>query len=148
MDRFSYADLKFILFKISDFFYLKTFVASVFVALSWAFNGKTEILIVIYSLVVIDTITALWAVLKNQGWRGLSSRKSFRGAEKFIVYLVFLYVTRMIDKTLPLTLASPVMDAFLVVTEAVSILENFNKLGYPAPVLLINRLKAIIEKKS
>lgn len=148
LSRFSFYDLKIVLFKISDFFYLKTFVASVFMALSWAFNGKTEILIVIYSLVVIDTLTALWAVLRNDGWRGLSSRKSFRGAGKFIVYLVFLYVTRMIDKTLPIAIASPIMDAFLVMTEAVSILENFEKLGYPAPVLLINKLKAMLEKKS
>ena len=37
------------------------------------------------------------------------------------------------------------MDAFLVTTEAVSILENFAKMGYPTPTLLINKLKALFK---
>jgi toxin secretion/phage lysis holin len=134
--------------KILDHWQLKLIVAYIFTGISWAFDGKVEILYVVYSLIAIDTFTGVWAVIRLDGIKGISSKAFFRSPKKFLVYLIMMYVSRMVDRGLPVHIASPIMDAFLVTTEGVSILENFAKLGYPVPVFLISKLKALYEKKS
>jgi phage-related holin len=39
------------------------------------------------------------------------------------------------------------MDSFLVLTEAISILENISKLGFPVPTTLVKLLKTYYDKK-
>lgn len=141
-------NMKSILTKLFSQIEIKLILAQIFMFLSWSFDGKVQIIYTVYSLIAIDTVTGLWAVIKLEGLSGVSSRKFFRAPAKFTVYLVFLYVSRMVDRGLPLNLAAPIMDAFLVTTEAVSILENFAKLGYPVPTFLITKLKEIYQKKS
>lgn len=144
LERFSLFDIKEVILKIIDFIDLKVFVSNVFIFMSWIFKDQTEILGIVYSLIALDTFLGVLSALKLGGIKELSSKKFFRGAGKFFVYLLFLYVSRMIDRTMPLPIASPIMDAFLVTTEAISIFENLKKLGYEAPALLIEKLKSII----
>lgn len=139
--------LKTIFSKLFSQIEIKLVLAQIFLFLSWSFDGKVQIIITVYSLIAIDTFTAVYVVLRLQGLSGISSRKFFRSPSKFVVYLIFLYVSRMVDRSLPISVAGPIMDAFLVTTEAVSILENFAKLNYPVPTFLITKLKAIYEKK-
>lgn len=140
--------MKEILRRLFDYVEVKLLLAHFFVFLSWSFDGKTQIIYTVYSLIALDTVTGIWAVFRIEGVKGLSSRKFFRAPMKFVVYLTFLYVSRAVDKGLPVNLAAPIMDAFLVTTEAVSILENFSKLGYPVPTFLISKLKSYFEKKA
>jgi len=133
--------------KFFDYVEIKALIAHFFLLLSWAFDGKVEIIYTIYSLIALDTITGVWAVVRAEGLAGFSSRKFFRSPMKFVVYLTFLYISRAVDKGLPVNLAAPIMDAFLVTTEAVSILENFAKLGYPVPTFLMEKLKTYFGKK-
>ena len=58
-----------------------------------------------------------------------------------------LATARLVDKQLPVHIASPIIDAFLSTTEAVSIFENLAKLGFPVPIILINKLKVFYENK-
>lgn len=130
--------------KLTEFALLKWLVANFFVLLAWSFNGKVEVLATIYILIALDTVTGVWiAAKKNE----VSSRGFYRVVTKCFVYFIMLLVGRLVDKNIPLPIAAPILDAFLVTTEAVSILENFSKLGFPVPTILVNKLKAFYEKK-
>lgn len=122
---------------------LKMVVAAFFTYLANQFDGKVEIVWTIFALIIIDTLTGTWIAFKNNE---ISSRGFGRSPRKLFAYLTMLLVSRYVDQHLPVKIASPVMDAFLVTTEAVSILENFAKLGYPVPMFLVKRLKNFYEK--
>jgi len=133
-----------ILSKLLQYPYVKVIIAEVFIFLSWTFDGGTHILAVVYTLILIDTVTGIIIAAKN---KEISSKGFFRSPKKCLVYFTMLIVSRLVDKSLPLKIASPIMDAFLVTTEAVSILENLSKLGYPVPTFLVNKLKTFYEQK-
>lgn len=123
---------------------IKMVLIAVAIPLSWTFNGEYEALVAISSLIVIDFVTGTYAAIKNGSW---SSRTSIGGASKFFRYLVYMFVARAVDKVTPLHVFAPMMDTYLAVTEAGSILENFEKLGYPVPTMIINKLKSLRDKK-
>lgn len=136
--------MKEILSKLLQYPYIKVVVAQLFLLLAWTFNGEYQILGAVYTLILIDTVTGVIIASKN---KEVSSRGFFRSPTKCLVYFTMLMVSRLVDKSLPLKVASPIMDAFLVTTEAVSILENLSKLGYPVPTFLVNKLKTFYEQK-
>lgn len=136
--------MKNIFIKLTEYPLYKILVAQIFLFLSWIFNGKTEIVMAVYTLIVIDTITGVWIAAKSSN---ITSRGFFRAPVKCAVYFAMLAVSRLVDRTMPIPLAAPVMDAFLVTTESVSILENFSKLGYPVPMFLVTKLKTFYENK-
>jgi len=123
---------------------VKAVMGMVAISLSWSFNGEYEALIAIYVLVAIDFSTGTYFSLKNKTW---NSRRSIGGVGKFGRYLIYMLVARLVDKVVPLPFASPLMDTYIVITEAGSILENFQKLGYSVPTMLLTKLKAFYDKK-
>lgn len=123
---------------------VKAVIGMMALAISWSFNGEYEALIAIYSLVTIDFITGTHYALISKSW---SSRRSLSGLAKFGRYLIYMLVARLVDKVVPLPFASPLMDTYIVITEAGSILENFQKLGYPVPTMLLTKLKSFYDKK-
>ncbi len=147
MDKAPHLDIegmKEIIFKIIGFSNLKWLMSFIFLLFSWIFNGSAEILATIYILILLDTITGLRiASIKKE----VSSHKFFRVATKCLVYFIMLIIGRLVDKHVPIKFAAPIMDSFLVITESISILENFSKLGYPVPTMLVNKLKSYYEKK-
>lgn len=140
MKNFLY-DIKKIFFEYPE---LKAVLGMAAISVSWTFNGEFEALIAIYSLVLIDFVTGTYFSLVNKTW---SSRRSISGVGKFGRYLIYMLVARLVDKVVPLPFASPLMDTYIVITEAGSILENFEKLGYPVPTMLLNKLKSFYDKK-
>lgn len=136
--------LRNVVLKLADHLGIKIFVAYIFLALSWTFDGKVEVIFALLTLFIIDAITGTLVALKQKSF---SSRGVFRTPVKFFVYFLMLIVSRMADKALPVPVLSPVMDSFLVITESVSILENIYKLGFPVPLFLVTKLKAYYDKK-
>lgn len=136
------------LLKLSEDIHLKAALAYVMVLLSWAFNGETQMLMAVGSLIFIDTLTGVITVLSLQGLAGYKSREFSRVMGKVFRYLIFMYVARVVDKGLPIHIFSPIMDTFIVTTEATSILENFAKLGYPVPTYFLDKLKKLTQKKA
>lgn len=124
---------------------IKTVIGILMVFISWSFNGEYQALMAISALLVTDFLTGTHYALRSGTW---SSRRSLSGVAKFARYLTYMMVARMVDKVVPLPFASPLMDTYIVITEAGSILENFSKLGHPVPTILINKLKTFYEKKS
>jgi toxin secretion/phage lysis holin len=125
-------------------FSLKAFLSMLMVFFSWVFQNNFEILGIVYLLILIDTITGVWYAIKA---KEISSRGFYRVAIKCLVYFMMIIVSRLVDKTTPIIYASTLMDSFLVLTEAISILENISKLGFPVPTTLVKLLKTYYDKK-
>lgn len=148
------AQLQHVFEKMGEFFHLKIFFGLLFTFLSWSFDGSVEILITIFTLLIIDTATGTGLAIYNKylNKKGLfkgdpkdifSSRGIYRGPMKLVAYALMVLVSRLVDKHIPVKIFSPMMDTFLVSTEAYSILENFAKMGFSVPTAAINKLKAL-----
>lgn len=123
---------------------IKLFMSVIFILSSWIFNGDVEIIYAVFALIAIDTFSGVWIAVKGNS---VTSRDFFRSPRKCFVYMIFLIVSRICDKHLPVHITAPVIDAFLVTTETISIFENFAKLGFPVPTFLISKLKVFYENK-
>ena len=124
---------------------IKIIIGSLAAFFSWGFDGEYEALLAIGILVILDIGTGTWYSISTGQW---SSRKSLGGLGKVFRYLSYMLMARMLDKVVPLKIWSPLMDTFVAITEAGSILENFYKLGYPVPTMIVNKLKTFNDKKS
>ena len=122
----------------------KIILSSFAVFFAWVFNGKFEAAYIIFTLFLIDNFTGIWYAWRT---KNINSRDFSRSPQKLLVYSIMLIVSRLVDKTLPVCAASSIMDTFIVCTEAVSILENLYKLGYPVPTFLVTRLKNFYDTK-
>lgn len=156
--QFELNALKHVFEKVCDFFYVKIFVAAMFLFLSKVMDGSGQIIMTIFILLFLDTITGAYIALKNSSLnkKGLysgpqsalfNSRGLYRGPFKLSVYFLFILVSRLVDKNIPYPFASPTIDAFLVTTEAYSIFENFAKMGFAAPTSLLLKLKELASTK-
>jgi phage-related holin len=144
--------------QLGQFFHLKLLFALLFTFFSWSFDGSIEILITIFTLISLDTITGTGIAIRNKflDKKGLyvgdkkhifSSRGIYRGPIKVVVYALMVLVSRLADKHVPLHVFSPMMDTFLVSTEVYSILENFAKMGFSVPTTMIGKLKLLAGAK-
>lgn len=156
--QFEITQLKHIFEKLGDFFHMKLLFSYIFIFFSWVINGSYEIVLTIFVLLVVDTITGTAIalsnkVLKKKGlYKGpesavFSSRGLYRGPLKLCVYAIFILVSRLVDKHIPFPFVSPMIDAFVVCTEAYSIFENFAKIGFAAPTTVIEKLKSFTSTK-
>ncbi len=110
----------------------------------WLFGHKIEMVSAVLCLIMLDTITGVWKASKAGQ---LSSRGFFRFAAKLLVYMLLLTTASLVDKNIPIAFALSMMATFLALTEAISILENVAKLGFPVPHRMISILKQFSEEK-
>ena len=64
-----------------------------------------------------------------------------------LVYIVMLGTAGVLDHEFPGNYATTTMKTFLMVTEAISIMENIGELGWPVPLKLLEFLKVHSDKK-
>jgi phage-related holin len=156
--QFELSQLKHVFEKLCEFFHMKVIIAALFIFMSKIMDGSSQIIMTIFILLFIDTLTGAGIALRNKylNHKGLykgpseaifNSRGLYRGPFKFSVYFLFILVSRLVDKNIPFPFASPTIDAFLVTTEAYSIFENFAKMGFSAPTSLLNKLKDLASTK-
>lgn len=94
-------------------------------------NGNEQIVTAIFTLYVIDLITGALKALKR---REFQSGKFFKGATKLLVYGVFLWVAVAIDTAIGYGRSfSWAMMFYIVLTDAISIIENLDALGFETP---------------
>lgn len=123
---------------------IKSIFAFFLLGFSWVFDGGKEILYTIYLLILLDTILGCWLALRKNE---INSRGFYTVTIKCFIYFIMIVVSRLVDKHLPIQMAAPIMDSFLVGTEAISILENIGALGFAVPTALLKKLKNFNEKK-
>lgn len=127
-----------------DYVPLKAVGTAFLAFISWMFEGKAEVLGVVYILILFDTVTGLAIAWKQ---KSVASRGFFQVAVKCLVYFILILTGRLVDKVVPVPFASTIMESFLVITEAISIMENLGKLNFPVPLGLIKRMKVFTKEK-
>jgi len=130
--------------KVHEFFHIKFISGLILSGLCWAFDYDFGILIVMFTLIMIDTITGVWYAIKT---KTVKSRGFYRVAIKMTMYFIMLLVASIVDKFIPLNIAFKMLQSFLVITEAISIFENIGKLGFPVPTVLLSKLADFKDKK-
>lgn len=141
MDYFKLKDAMEIVSKLFDAAIIKTIIAALFVVLSFGFDSlHQKALIALFVLMCADCITAIWAAYKTG--TQIKSAKVFRTPVKIVIYFGLIYMAHITEYAFPTLLG--VLDetviAFCVITELISIMENINKLGYPVPTKLLEKL--------
>lgn len=139
IDLLSIETCKNIMNQISKGFLTKSFISIGACGYTWIFENP-NILIAVYVLIIFDTITGLIKAIQK---REVSSSSFFRVLVKCLIYFVLIITGRLVDKVVPVGFASSIIESFLVVTEALSIIENLNHLGFPVPTQLVKILKQI-----
>ena len=108
--------------------WFKALIAGISIASEWMFGAHQEALIVVFVLVILDSITGLAKAIKAQDVRSCGF---FRFASKLMIYLIMMGTAGLVDKVLPIKLGATIVYSFLAVTEALSIMENISILGFP-----------------
>jgi len=132
--------LKSIFVNIGDHVSIKSVFVLLALAFHWVFEARTEALLTVSALIVLDTITGL---LKAHKAGKLSSGGFFRFATKCTVYFILMATAALVDKVMPIPFASVIMVTFLSATEAISVMENLGSIGFAVPTALIKRLMFI-----
>lgn len=137
MTHFNLQQCRNIITQVGDNSILKLLTAYSMCIYAYVF-GDGSVLIPVFFLVILDGVTGVMVAMKN---KSLSSRGFIRGALKFLVYLILIATTGILDREFPGQYATTTMKSFLMVTEAISIMENVGALGWPVPLKLLEFLK-------
>lgn len=122
---------------------IKVITGSIALSFNWIFQDQGFTVLVIFSLVILDTITGLIKAVKKQQ---VSSQDFFGFAAKLIVYFITMITGALVDRIIPFAFALSLVNSFLAITEAISILENIAACGFPVPVKLLKILHVFEEK--
>ena len=136
MDNASVVDLnqiKQIGLNILTFKWFKSLLSLIGVGLAYVFDDTrgTSPALIVAVLICLDSMSGMFAAVKSG--EGLSSRKSKRIAVKFVLYGIAIITGRLVDKMIPIPAFAVVIEIFLAVTEAQSIIENLGRAGLPIP---------------
>lgn len=132
--------LKKALVKLGDHINVKIVLSGLSFVGEFVFGAHKEALLVVFLLIILDTITGL---IKASKKKEVSSRRFYTFASKLLVYTILMACASLVDKAIPIALAMPVIYTFLAATEGISIMENLSELGYPVPISIISRLKVM-----
>lgn len=120
------------------FLTLFTFIVNLMVG-DGAFNGFLAVVFLLFSL---DFITGAWRSARKSDF---SSRGLRQGASKLTYYVMVIMVARSVDTIWGVPIVTSFILTFLLLSDAISVLENFHELGFNVPIQVIKYLK--IKKK-
>lgn len=125
------------LYKLENAWYVKI----IFAAITTLFAPFKVALLVLCTMIIIDTITGCIYAAKV---KRLNSRGLRRGLDKILVYSVCILIVRLLEigvqSIFSTTLLTEFITGYLILTEGFSALENLNSLGAPLPL----RIKKVI----
>ena len=136
---------KAILVSVKSNLWLKAMLSTMACAWLYIFPD-TSVMIPVFSLVILDSIVGVMRAVKDGEF--VSSRGFIRSATKVTVYLVMLGAGGIIDREFPGEYASTVIKSFLMITEAISIMENIKGLGWPVPTSVFKILNMMADKST
>ncbi|MBK1810250.1 phage holin family protein [Clostridium sp. YIM B02505] len=125
------------LYKLENAWYIKI----IFAAITTLFAPFKIALLVLCTMIIIDTLTGCIYAAKT---KRLNSRGLRRGLNKIVVYSICILIVRLLEigvqSIFSTTLLTEFITGYLILTESLSALENLNCLGAPLPL----RIKKII----
>lgn len=124
-----------------EYFGVKMYGSLMLTVASYMIGAQNfELVYALMFLAIIDFITGV-ASAKVSG-DIISSPKMFRGATKFIVYILFISAAHLSETIIPgSTYFENIIISFLALTEFISIIENIGKMGFAVPQQLLNKLQ-------
>lgn len=127
--------------KFGDYALIKIIATIVYSIYVFAFDHtQASGLLALLILIVIDFISAIANAYKNH--TPIRSAKVFTTAVKILIYYTLIACGHLVEKAVPLLrITDETILAFLAVTELISILENFGKMGYAIPKKLLRQLE-------
>lgn len=123
---------------------LKSTISFLLVCYSWVFGIDNDGAISVLLLIIIDTLTGFIRSYKN---KDLNSYDFYKFAYKIFTYFILVVTAKLVDKVVLGSFACLIVETFLAVTEALSIIENLSQLGVPIPKILVERLKYLRDRK-
>lgn len=120
---------------------VKTFFALVAGAASYLIGPENSASVTaLMVLVAFDFVSAIMACYRTGD--PIESRRAMKTAAKIAVYGMFVSAAHLTEG---IVAGSTMMDdmavSFLAITELISIMENFGKMGYTMPQKILNKLK-------
>lgn len=111
--------------------------------------GQEDLLISLLALIIIDSITAVYANFKKGN--PIESRKMAKTAGKIAIYFIVVSAGFMAENMLPflddgVKIIDELILGYFVITELISILENSKRAGVPIPDKVYNLLKEYKEQ--
>ena len=103
-----------------------------------------DLLLVMLTLIILDWITGIGAAIKNG--QPVQSLKIWKTAVKIMVYLSLIITAQLCGARLGLNDVDKLLIAFYIATEAYSIIENADKMGFPVPALFKAAIKGKLEE--
>lgn len=143
LDHLNFRSVEHIIEKVFDMSWLKAFVMSILAVWATLFKNQTEIMAIIPLLIIVDALTGFMAAWIK---KDISSSEFHKTLLKAFIYFIFLIVARSVDMFMPGEICTYVTDFFIVSTEAISILENISKMGFPVPTSMVHRLREYQDK--
>lgn len=116
--------------KIYDMWLIKLIIGSVIMIFAPFKAG----ICVLFAFIIIDTVTGCFNAIRT---RKFSSRKFQKSVKKIATYFTTIAVVRLLEigiaPIFETTMITRLITSFLILTEAISILENLTLLGVPLP---------------
>lgn len=135
-----------LLTQICTFAIFKLFWATVLIIFGYFFDISLQTqLEALLLLLIMDMFSAIFAAY--QTGEVIESRKIRRTAVKILVYFSMVSAAFLVEKSVPLYVIDDTLIMYLLLTELISLFENFARAGYTTPKNLINQLKGMRDKK-
>lgn len=112
-------------------------------ALFWVLGPLGDAHYALIGLVVLDTLTGVWAALREGRLR--SAVMKVKGLSKLFLYFGALLLAGLVDRALSLGATSLTLG-LLVATEALSVVENLRRIN--PKLSLWERLEGVLRKRS
>jgi len=136
--HFSLEVCKEVMYNVSQFPLHKIFMTGILCTYTHVLHdGKA--FVPVFALVLLDAVVGVTKAIRNGDFSWSAGFK--RSGQKFMVYVVMLLASGILDTEFPGQYASNTMKTFLMVTEAISIMENISALGWPVPLKILQLLK-------
>lgn len=98
-------------------------------------------IIIVFIMILLDAITGIWCAMKSKRFNSRTLKKNLK---KVVIYSACILTIRLVEvgalTGFETTILTQFMAGFLIITEAISILENLTILGLPIPMGYINVL--------
>ena len=145
-----FSDLKYYWMQLIEGGAWKGIIAAVIVMFNFIFpeTMQQESLLIVLILITLDSITGIWAAIKNKD--KIQSKVFKKSISKIFLYIIILIAATLVDRVMVLPLGITIayfVNAYMALNEFGSILENLEKLGVGTPMKLIRILKGKIGDK-
>jgi toxin secretion/phage lysis holin len=118
------------------------FVGSI---LTYLFGGWSQLLALLFFIIIADYITGLMASIIEG--KGLSSAIGYKGLIKKFGIVLLVALGYQLDKNLGTDVIMAGTIYFFLANELISIVENYGRMGLPLPPQITNVIKVLRDKQ-